>query len=157
MPDPSSPLVELGSPLTPPTPPTPPVTPSSLLGGVPGTLLGIVTALGALFASFEHFQQSQGTSRAAYEVLKVAAERNAEALATQARAQADLRLWVQELSERLERRQVNTEKALARKVTKPSAPPPVSLSLSEPAPPAPRTPPAPTPAALPSFEGLRAE
>jgi hypothetical protein len=134
----------------------PPPTPASLLGGVPGTLLAIATALGGLFTTYQSYQTSEATSRASYETLKVAVERNTEALAAQANAQAELRLWVQDLSERLERRQVNTEKALARKVTKRSAPAaPIVVPPSEPVPPAPPPPPAPSPAALPSFDGLK--
>ncbi len=134
----------------------PPTTASSMLGGVPGTMLALVTAIGGLITSYERFEESQATSRASYETLKVAVERNATALAEQARSQAELRLWVQDLSERLERRQATTEKAIARKVTKPSAPPPIVLPPPEPVPPAPPTPPPPAPAALPSFDGLTA-
>lgn len=131
-----------------------PPTPASLLGGVPGTLLALVTALGGLITSYARFEESQATSRASYDTLKVAVERNATALAEQARSQAELRLWVQDLSERLERRQATTEKAIARKVTKPSAPAPVTLPPPEPVPPAPPPPPAPAAPALPPFDAL---
>lgn len=128
-----------------------PPTPTSLLAALPATLI----AIGGLLTTYQSYQDTQATSRASYETLKLAVERNAEALATQARAQAELRLWVQDLSERLERRQESTEKALARKVTKRSAPvAPVVVPPAEPVPPAPPPPPAPSAAALPPFDGL---
>lgn len=130
-------------------------TPASLLGGVPGTLLALATALGGLVTTYQSYQESQATSRASYETLKLAVERNTESVAAQARAQTELRHWVQDLSERLERRQVNTEKALARKVTKPATAHPIAPPPTEPAPPAPPPPaPTPAPAALPSFDRL---
>lgn len=134
-----------------------PPSPASLLGGVPGTLLALATALGGLVTTYQSYQESQATSRASYETLKIAVERNTETLAAQARAQTELRHWVQDLSERLERRQTNTEKALARKVSKPASAPssPASgapVELAPPAPPLP--PPAPSPTALPPFDGL---
>lgn len=128
-------------------------TASDLLAGVPGTLFAIATALGGLLTAVQSHQDGQATSKASYETLKVAVERNTELMATHASAQVELRGWVQELSERLERRQVNTEKALARKVTKPSSSRPV-LPPVEPVPPAPAAPPAPPPSALPTFETL---
>lgn len=132
-----------------------PPTPASLLAGVPGTLLAIATALGGLVTQYASYRDSEAVSRASYETLKAAVERNTEALAVQANAQAELRLWVQDLSERLERRQVNTENALARKVTRRSAPAaPIVVPPSEPVPPAPPPPPAPSPATLPPFDRL---
>jgi hypothetical protein len=129
--------------------------PADMLGGIPGTVLAILTALSGIVATFASYQESQANTKASYETLKVAVERNTETLATQARAQAETRLWVQDLSERLERRQANTEKAIARKVSKPSAKPPVVVTPVELAPPAPPpNPPAPKPAELPSFEAL---
>lgn len=118
---------------------------------MPGTILALATALGGLLTTYQTHQASEATSKASYEALKTAVERNTEAIAAQARAQSELRLWVQELSERLERRQANTEKVLTRKVSKA----PTALPSVGPVPPAPPSPPAPSPSPLPSFEGLK--
>ena len=126
----------------------PPSTPPPRLTGPAATIVALVTALGGLLATWQTFEDGRATSRAAYDALKAASEQQAAQLAAQLRGQDELRAWVQELSERLERRQANTEKVL-RKV-KP-------IVVATPVEPAPKAPPAPSvtpPAPLPRFDSL---
>lgn len=115
--------------------------------------IALATALTSAIGAWQAYQESQQVARASYETLKVASETNAAQLEALRKSQVDLRVYVEELSGRLERRQVSTEKAITRKVNKPSAPslPPLPV---EPAPKAP--PPLETraPTALPPFEAL---
>lgn len=136
--------------------PPPPERPSKIdalkAAAAPGApvVLAIITALGAAFTTWS---QTQDTARLSYETLRAASERNGVQIEACRQSQLELTTWVEELSGRLERRQVVTEKAVARKVTRAAAPP-VPLPVLEPAPPAP-PPPAPiAPSALPSFDGL---
>lgn len=133
----------------------PPPTAASVLGGLPGTLLAIATAVAGIVTTIHNSQLGEDRDRAGYETLKLAVERNTEGLADNARSDAELRVWVQELSERLERRQAITEKVIARKVTRPSAPPPPPPVDPVPPPPPPPAPPA--PATLPPFDALATE
>lgn len=141
-----------GATVHPPAPPSasPPPTPANIVAGLPGTLLALVTAIGGLITTYQSFQESQAISRASYEALKTAVDANTEALASQARAQVELRQWLQDLTDRLEERQ-NAQQP----------PPPRRPRKAAPAAPAPlETPPVPPPAPavkrqpLPPFEAL---
>jgi uncharacterized protein HemX len=140
----------------PPEQPTRPSKVDSLktaASGPAATLVAFVTAISGLIAAFTTWQQSQDTARAAYETLRVATERNAVQIEACRRSQLEQTTWIEELSGRLERRQASAEKAITRKVTKPTAAP-APAPVVEPAPKAP-PPPAPVePAALPSFDVL---
>jgi hypothetical protein len=116
-------------------------------------VVALVTALSGLVAAFTTYQESQQTARVAYETLRVASERNAVGLEACRQSQLEQTSWIQDLSGRLERRQVTTEKAIKTKVTKPTAPPAPPIAV-EPAPPAPPAPAPLEPSALPPFDGL---
>jgi len=120
--------------------------------GPTGTVVAMITALGGLLTAWQTYQESQQTARASYETLREASQKNTAQIDALLRGQIDLRNWVEELSSRLEQRQVTTEKAVARKVTRSSAPP-----LPPPVGPAPKAPPVPVvpePAELPSFDEI---
>lgn len=137
--------------------PAPPA-PSPLLAGLPGTLLALATAVGGIITTYQSYQDSQAVSRASYEQLKMAIERNTEADRARGQGQAELRLWVQELAERVDRRQTTTEKALvAKRVIKPpqlQAPPVVVIPPPEPQSPLQPMPQSQPPAELPPFDSL---
>jgi len=96
----------------------------------------------AVLAAVQSHDASEQTTRAAYDALKVASETNSTAIEACRKSQIDLRVWVEELSARIERR--------AASVPRPRAAPPVV----EPAPPAPAAPVAQQPAQLPAFDKL---
>jgi hypothetical protein len=121
--------------------------------GPAATMVAIVTALSGLVAAVTTWQQGQDTARVAYETLRVASERNAVQIEACRQSQLEQTSWIEELSGRLERRQVSTEKAIKTKVTRPAAAP-VPAPVLEPAPKAPPPPVAVAPSALPSFEAL---
>lgn len=118
------------------------------------TVVALVTALSGLAAAITTWSESQATARVAYETLRLASERQAIQIEACRQSQLEQTSWIEELSGRLERRQVNTEKAITRKVTRATAPPAAALVPLEPAPKAPPPPIALEPAALPPFEGL---
>ncbi len=113
------------------------------------SLLALATAIGGVVTAWQTHQSGQDTLRAAYAALERADGQKSAQLAELAQQQLELRAWVTELSDRLDQRTTQTERAI-RKVVKPKTalPPPVP-------------PPAPPPAAevtpstpLPSFEEL---
>ncbi len=122
------------------------------IGGVPGTVVAMVTAVAGLLTTWLTAQQGEAVSRAAYEALKTRTEELGAQNAALREDQLLLRGWVEDLSERLERRQTLTETAIAKKVTKPAQKP--TLPSVEPVPKAPPPPPAPAPSPLPAFEAL---
>jgi hypothetical protein len=116
-------------------------------------VIALVTAVSSAIGAWQAYQESQQVARASYETLKVASETQAAQLEALRKGQLDLRTWVEELSSLAQRRQLSTEKAITRKVTRASAPalpaPPV-----EPAPKAPPPPATAAPPSLPPFEKL---
>jgi hypothetical protein len=108
-------------------------------------ITALVTAIGVAIGAWQSYQSGQVRDKTSYETLARASSSNTAAIEACRQAQADLRTWVGELSERLEKRQRATEQAIPRK---PKAPPP------EPAPPAPLAPAPPAAAPLPPFDAL---
>jgi hypothetical protein len=53
---------------------------TQMIGGMPGTVIAILTAVTALTQAFQGYQESQAIQRSAYEALKVATDRNTEQL-----------------------------------------------------------------------------
>jgi hypothetical protein len=123
------------------------------VGGNPAVVSAIVLALGAITTALATWSTSQDTARLSYEALRAASERHGIQIEACRQSLLQQTSWIEELSGRLERRQVTTEKAIKAKVTRPAAAP-VPAPVVEPAPPAP-APPAPLePSALPPFDGL---
>jgi hypothetical protein len=145
----------------PPDPPSPDPAPrpskidalKTAASGPAATVVALVTALSGLTAAITTWSDSQATARVAYETLRLASERNAVQIEACRQSQLQQTSWIEELSGRLERRQVTTEKAIKAKVTRPAAAP-VPAPVVEPAPPAPAPPIALEPSALPPFEAL---
>lgn len=132
----------------PPTPPTPSKFPGAVaraVGGVPGTVIAIVTALTAGIQAYQNYQESQAVSRATYEALKTAIERHDVQINSVLRGQQEMRSWMSDLAERLDKR--SAERSAIPKVT-PQAPVDVA------APPLPADVVVPTPV-LPSFDQLK--
>ncbi len=127
---------------------------ASFIGGVPGTIIAMATALGGMLTAWQHYTESQATSRAGYDALKQASEQQATQIAALAQGQLELRSWVQELAGRLEKQQERVAKAVAKRQSS-SAPAPIPPPPPPPAPPAPALQPAPTPAPLPAFDQLQ--
>jgi hypothetical protein len=121
--------------------------------GPAATVVALVTALSGLTAAITAWSDSQATARLAYETLRLASERQAIQIEACRQSQLQQTSWIEELSGRLERRQVTTEKAIKTKVTRPAAAPVPPIAV-EPAPPAPVPPIALELAALPPFDGL---
>jgi hypothetical protein len=124
------------------------------VSGGPAIGFAILAALTGLVTAIQSCNSTFDIVRVAYETLKTASEKNAVQIEACRKGQADLQAWVGELSERLERRQVTTEKAITRKVTKPQATPIVPLIL-EPAPKPPEVPASTQPVPLPPFDALK--
>ncbi len=123
--------------------------------GPSASAIAFFTALSGLIAAYQSYQESSATARLSYETLKKASDTNTARIDACQQGQTEMRAWVEELSNRLERRQATTERAITRKVTKAAAPPSAAPAV-EPAPKAPPAPSAPAPASLPSFERLGA-
>lgn len=128
----------------------------SAVGGPSGTIIAIITALSGLVAVIQTYQESQQTARVSYDTLKAASEKNAAQIEICRKGQLDLQTWMEELTERFERRQVTTEKAITRKVTRaaaaPIAPLPIEPTLKPPVVPA-----VPELTPLPTFDKLKDE
>jgi hypothetical protein len=145
---------------SPPPPPTVSLRPSKIdalktaASGPAATVVALITAFSGFIAAVTTWQQSQDTARTAYETLRDASERNAVQIEACRQSQLEQTSWIEELSGRLERRQVTTEKAIKTKVTRPAAVP-VPAPIVEPAPPPPAPPVALAPATLPPFERLQ--
>lgn len=130
------------------------------LGGLPGTLVALAMAVGGVITAWQNAREGRDTTRAAYDTLKVNLERQSAQLEQLRQSDLELRAWVQELSDRQERRQVAAEKVIRKAVTSPpkkaaaaAAPLPLPPEPLPPAPPAPAvTPQSPT---LPPFEKLQ--
>jgi hypothetical protein len=86
-----------------------------------------------------------------YESLRAASEANTQAIEAVRLSQIEQAAWIQKLSDRLEVRQVASEKAIRKPKAAPLAPPKV-----EPAPPAPPPPEPPVPTRLLPFDALKA-
>jgi hypothetical protein len=116
-------------------------------------IVAILTALSAITTALKTSSDNEATARVSYETLRAAVERNAAQNETCRQSTLELTSWVKELSDRLERRQVTTEKVIKTKVTRAAAAP-VPAPVVEPAPPAPALPAPSAPSALPTFDGL---
>lgn len=116
-------------------------------------MVAVVTALGAITTAITTWQQNQDTARLSYETLRAASERHGVQIEACRQSLLEQTAWIGELSGRLERRQVTTEKAIKAKVTRPAAAP-VPTPVVEPTPPAPAPPEPLEAAALPPFDGL---
>ena len=116
-------------------------------------VVALVAALTTGLKTWQAYEESRDVARVSYETLKVASETQAAQLEALRKGQLDLRTWVEELSLLAQRRQAVTEKAITRKVTRPSAPS-LPSPLVEPAPKAPPPPATPAPASLPPFDAL---
>jgi uncharacterized protein HemX len=140
---------------------------AQVIGGVPGTLTALVTALTVGLGAWQSYQDSRATAAASYEALKAASEQNAEGIAKLHADQLEMRSWIQELAARQERQQATVAEAVApvrvrsRRSGGGSAPvveKPVTvvapLLPAEPPPPAPVLAPAPVQTPLPEFETL---
>lgn len=110
-----------------------------------------ITIIGAAIAQWQASQASEDTARVSYEALRVASEQNAAGIEACRKGQVEQAAWIQQLSDRLELRQVASEKAIRKPKAAPLAPPKV-----EPAPPPPPPPPAPVPTRLLPFDSLKA-
>jgi porphobilinogen deaminase len=115
-------------------------------------IIAALTTMGGTLLTV--WQSTQQTARVSYETLAAASQQNTIAIEACRQGQVELRSWVEELSSRSEQRSVATEKAVARKVTRPAAAP---LPPAAPVGPAPKAPPVPAPLApaeLPAFDKL---
>lgn len=127
-------------------PPNPPPRPSLLpksatvaqaIGGVPGTVIALATALTAAIQAYTGYQDSQAVQKSAYEAIKVATDRNTEQLN---RVQAELaagRKWM----EGIERIVQDLQRQAGEHVPHRTAAPPVTPPLIAPP--------------LPSFEQIK--
>lgn len=141
----------------------------AFITGLPGTLTAIATGLGAILAVVQTYQDNQATARASYEALKASTEQQAAQIAQLHQGQLELRAWVQEQGQRLERQQATVAEAVRPVRVRPRPAPgqpatttvekPVTVVAPavapEPLPPAPVLAPAPAAAPLPSFEALK--
>jgi hypothetical protein len=115
-------------------------------------IIAVITALtGMLATGWQLYQGTQTTARVSYESLRSASEANTQAIEAVRLSQIEQAAWIQKLSDRLEVRQVASEKAIRKPKAAPLAPPKV-----EPAPPAPPPPEAPVPTRLLPFDALKA-
>jgi hypothetical protein len=121
--------------------------------GPAATVTALLAALSGLVTAVTMWSNSQATARVAYETLRVATERNGVQIEACLQSQLKQTTWIEELSERLERRQATTEKAIKTKVTRPAAAP-VPTPVVEPAPKAPPLPAPLAPSTLPPFDAL---
>lgn len=133
-----------------PTDPAPPKPSTQNLPSWAASAIAIATAIGGVITAWQSFESGRDTQRAAYEALKKADEQKSARIAELAQGQLELRTWVTELSNQLDQRATNTERAI-RKVVKPKAAPLPPPAPPPPAPPPPEVTPS-TP--LPSFEEL---
>ena len=119
-------------------------------------VIALVTALtGMIGAGWQAYEGTQTTARVSYEALKKASEANTQAIEAIRQSQLETRTWVEELSAAAARRQASTEKAITRKVTKPTAAP-VVAAPPEVVPKAPPAPSVPAPTRLLPFDALKA-
>jgi hypothetical protein len=122
------------------------------VGGWPGTMIALATALGGAMQAYQSYQEAANISRASYEALKTAVEQQGVQMTALTKSQAELKGWVEESLDRLERQHVTAVKAAARPRR---AAPPVTAPMPEPPPPpAPAPVPAPATEPLPSFDQL---
>jgi hypothetical protein len=144
-----------GAPPTPPTPPRPSAFDSlkHIASNPAAAVLAILTGISAITTALKTSADNAATDRLAYETLRAESARHGVQIEACRQSLLQQTTWIEELSERLERRQVSTEKAITRKVTKATAQP-VPPPVVEPAPKAPPAPAPLEPSALPSFDGL---
>jgi len=115
----------------------------SAASGPAGTLAGTVLAIMVgLVSALQTYQASSETARVSYNTLKEASEKNAAQIEVCNKRQVELQTWVQELSERLERRQKEITKKVKPTVIEPVPKPPVAITVPESAP-------------LPAFDALK--
>jgi hypothetical protein len=137
-----------------PSPPRPSVADAlkSVVTSRAGPWAGAAAAIVmALVGQWQASQASDDTARVSYDALKAASEANTAAIEAVRLSQIEQAAWIQKLSDRLELRQVASEKAIRKPKAAPLAPPKV-----EPAPPAPPPPVAPVPTRLLPFDSLKA-
>jgi hypothetical protein len=146
-----------------PQPPAPqppaPVRPSTFdalkhAASNPATVMGVlVMAITALTTALKTSADNEAQARLAYEALRAASERHGVQIEACRQSQLEQTVWIEELSNRLERRQATTEKVIKTKVTRAAAAP-VAPVVVEPAPKPPAAPAPLAPSALPPFDGL---
>lgn len=99
--------------------------------GPVGTLAGTVLAIMVgLLSALQTYQASADTARASYNTLKEATEKNAAQIEVCRKGQIELQVWVQELSDRLERRQKEMSKKV-KPAVEPIPKPPVAVVVPE--------------------------
>jgi hypothetical protein len=119
-----------------------------------GPWAGVAVAIvGGLVTQWQSNQASDDTARVSYETLAAARLTDSARIDVCYEGLEKLRVWNQDLSDRIDRRAATTAKQIERKVNKPSAPPVVAPKV-EPAPPAPVPPVPPAPVRLPPFDAL---
>lgn len=147
-------LLEMSGSLEPVTQPDP--TPSDkppakksaaaqVIGGVPGTVIAFVTALTGAISAYTNYQEQQAISKATYEALKQATDRNTEQLVALSHEMKRNQEWTRSVAAAV--RELQTKAPVTKKQAPPLVLPPAPLD--EPPPPA-----APT---LPSFDQLKKE
>jgi hypothetical protein len=98
-------LEPVSSPDPKPQKPASPYSTAQIVGGVPGTVLAFIVALTTAIQAYTQYQETQAISRATYETLKVATDRNTEQLAAQNHELKQLRTWVQAIARAVKEQQ----------------------------------------------------
>lgn len=117
------------------------------------TIVAVLGAISAIATALTGTANNAATDRVAYETLRAKSDTHDGQIAACIKSQAEQAAYIEELAGRIERRQATAEKAITRKVTRATAPPPPALVL-EPAPKAPPLPAPIEPSALPPFDAL---
>lgn len=76
------------------------------IGGMPGTIIAMLTALAGAIGAYQTYQDGQNTSRATYDTLRLQSEQQSLQIAALQQGQADLRRWMEAIAYRLERASV---------------------------------------------------
>lgn len=114
-----------------------------MISGVPGTVIAFVTALTGAITAYTNYQEQQAVSRATYEALKEATDRNTEQIAALNLELRRGREWTASIASAV--KELQAKAPTPERATVPSQPP-VTSALDEPAPPL---------QPLPSFDQLK--
>lgn len=119
-------------------------TASQMISGLPGTVTALIVAITGAISAYTNYQEQQATTKATYEALKQATDRNTEQLSALSHEMKRSQEWTRSI-------------AAAVRELQAKAPAPEKQVVSSTMPVDPLDEPPPTPPALPSFDQLKKE
>lgn len=115
-----------------------------MISGLPGTVTALIVAISGAISAYTNYQEQQALSKATYEALKQATDRNTEQLSALSHEMKRSQEWTRSI-------------AAAVRELQAKAPAPEKQVVSSTMPVDPLDEPPPTPPALPSFDQLKKE